>query len=71
MDLWGRFSDPQFWWMSAVLGLWLAFMPMVFVLEPLLHARLERKARSNGGTVMRLITRIHAVLLTLAALTIL
>ena len=71
MELWGRFSDPQFWWMSAMLGLWLVFMLMVFVLEPLLRARFERSAGGMGGAVMRIITRIHAVLLTLAALTVL
>jgi uncharacterized membrane protein len=71
MDLWGRFSDPQFWWMSAMLGLWLVFMLMVFVLEPLLHARFEGEARSNPGPVIRRITRLHVVLLGLAATTVL
>jgi uncharacterized membrane protein len=69
MDLWGRFVDPQFWWMSAMFGLWLVFMLMIFVLEPLLHTRFERKARRNPGPVLRFMTRLHVILLGTAALT--
>lgn len=44
-DMWARFADPRFWWMLAMVGLWLIFALMLFVLEPLfLHRRM---ARSN------------------------
>ena len=69
-DLWGRFADPHFWWMSAMLGLWLVFMLMVFVLEPLLHERFQQQARIDPAATLRRITHLHAFLLTLAALTI-
>lgn len=40
-DLWGRFADPHFWWMHAMVALWLVFMAMLFVAEPLfLHRRM-------------------------------
>jgi uncharacterized membrane protein len=71
MDLWGRFADPHFWWMSAMLGLWLVFVLMVFVLEPLLHERFEQQARLDPASTLRRITRLHVFLLTLAALTVL
>ena len=71
MDLWGRFSDPQFWWMSAMLGLWLVFVLMVFVLEPLLHSRFEQQARREPASTLRSISALHAFLLTLATLTVL
>ena len=71
MDLWGRFADPHFWWMSAMLGLWLVFVLMVFVLEPLLHERLRRQARLDPASTLRRITRLHAFLLILAAVTVL
>lgn len=71
MDLWARFADPHFWWMSAMLGLWLVFMLMVFVAEPLLHARVEQQARRDPASTLRRITRLHAFLLAVAALTVL
>jgi uncharacterized membrane protein len=41
-NLWSRFSDPAFWWMDATLVLWLVFMVMLFVIEPLyLHRRMS------------------------------
>lgn len=71
MDLWERFADPRYWWMSAMLGLWLVFMLMVFVLEPLLHARFEQLARRDPASTLRRMARLHLVLLTFAALTLL
>jgi len=71
MDLLGRFADPHFWWMSAMLGLWLVFVLIVFVLEPLLHEKFQRHAQLDPTSTLRRVTRLHAVLLTLAALTVL
>ncbi len=45
MNLWDRFADPRFWWMSGMFGIWLVFMLIVFVFELLLHDRFEREAR--------------------------
>jgi uncharacterized membrane protein len=69
MDLWDRFADPHFWWMSAMLGLWLIFMAMIFVIEPLLHERFDRKAREDPDSAFRRLIATHAVLVALAALT--
>ncbi|WP_296715004.1 hypothetical protein [Rhodoblastus sp.] len=71
MDLWERFADPRFWWMPAMLGLWLVFMLMVFVLEPLLHARFEQLALREPASTLRRMARLHSLLLSLAALTLL
>jgi len=71
MDLWERFADPRFWWMSAMLGLWLVFALMVFVAEPLLHERFARQARRDPASALRRMTRLHAILLAFAALTVL
>jgi len=39
--LWPRFSDPHYWWMIAMLGVWSLFALMLFVAEPLfLHRRM-------------------------------
>lgn len=71
MQLWERFVDPRFWWMSAMLGLWLVFMLMVFVLEPLLHARFEKLAQRDPASTLRRMARLHSLLLSFAALTLL
>jgi uncharacterized membrane protein len=70
LGLWRRFSDPGFWWMGAMLGLWLIFMLMVFVLEPLLHRHFEQTARRNHPSALRRMGLLHAILLVLAALTV-
>lgn len=69
MDLWDRFADPHFWWMSAMAGLWLFFMAMIFVIEPLAHRRFERRAQKDPETAFRRLIALHVVLLVLAALT--
>ncbi len=37
--LWDRFSDPAFWWMHAMVAVWLVFFAMLFVIEPLVLQR--------------------------------
>ncbi len=69
LDLWGRFVDPHFWWMGAMLGLWLIFMLIVFVLEPLLHESFEQKACRDPASALRNMSLLHVILLALAALT--
>jgi len=67
MDLWSRFLDPHFWWMAAMLGLWIVFSIVVFVIEPLFHARVEGLVRVNPRLAFTRLTRIHSILLALAA----
>lgn len=71
MDLWGRFGQASYWWMTSMVGVWLIFMLLIFVLEPLLHARFERMMQDAPQQTFRLMSRVHAVLLTVAGLTIL
>lgn len=60
-----------FWWMAAMFGLWAIFMVVVFVLEPLLNDRIEAFARKNPETALRRLLRLHIVLPTVAAVTVL
>lgn len=71
LDLWDRFAAPAFWWMTAMVALWVVFMMAVFVVEPLLHARFQAAAQRAPDTLLRRTVRLHLVLLALAALTIL
>lgn len=69
MDLWSRFRDPTFWWMDAMVGLWLVFMLMLFIVEPLFHRLVERRLWKQPQDALASISRIHVILLACAALT--
>jgi uncharacterized membrane protein len=71
MGVWSRFSDLHYWWMFAMVGLWLVFATMVFALEPSMRPRFERRAARDPEAALRRVARVHIVLLVLAALTVL
>lgn len=56
LDAWYRFTDPGFWWMYAMVGVWAIFTIMLFVAEPLfLHRRLHDRATRDPEGTFRLI----------------
>lgn len=67
-DMWSRFAEPHFWWMHAMVGLWLIFMLMLFVLEPLVlhHEMSKPDPEARNFARMEL---VHRVLLALAIIT--
>jgi uncharacterized membrane protein len=69
LELWDRFLNPDFWWMAAMLTLWLIFMLMLFVVEPLLHRSFATKARQDHAVTFRRMSRIHQFLTLVAAIT--
>ncbi len=71
-DLWSRFAQPSYWWMHAMVAVWVLFTVMLFVAEPLFLHRwfLERARRDPEGTFRR-IERMHWLLLTVSLLTVL
>ncbi len=71
MDVWERFHDIHFWWMGAMFGLWLVFMIVVFVVEPLFNDKFEQMAKRDPATALRRLARLHRILLAFAALTVL
>ena len=71
LDLWSRFGDPAFWWMDAMVGLWTLFALIVFVVEPLAHARLAAVAARDPRAALRRLMRLHLILLALGTATIL
>lgn len=71
-ELWQRFQSAQFWWMHAMVGLWLLFTLILFVAEPLfLHRRFDRWATVAPDAAFAALHRAHWVLLGLALITIL
>jgi uncharacterized membrane protein len=71
MDLWSRFAMPAFWWMHAMVGLWLVFSLMLFIAEPLfLHQWFLARAKSAPESTFRQILGLHWLLLSLSAVTV-
>ena len=72
LDLWSRFHSAAYWWMHAMVAVWLLFAIMLFVAEPLvLHRWFQKRAMSDPGGTFALIERMHRVLLAASLITIL
>ncbi len=69
---WDRFLDPGYWWMHAMLAIWLVFSLILFVFEPLfLHRWFAERAQHEPEAAMALVRRGHLVLLVLSLATVL
>lgn len=72
LDLWSRFRSGEFWWMHAMVCLWLLFTFVLFVAEPLfLHRWFHARASAAPDTAFTLLQRAHWLLLALSLITIL
>ena len=70
LDLWGRFLLVAYWWMSAMVAVWLLFTLVLFVAEPLfLHRWLRVRAHSRPESTLALVERLHWILLVLSLIT--
>ncbi len=68
-DMWSRFEDGRYWWMHAMVCLWLLFALMLFVIEPfVLHRRMAKAA--DPSRVFARMEWMHRILLTLALVTV-
>lgn len=68
---WQRLTMLEFWWIHAMIAVWLIFTLMLFVIEPLFlhrwfHARAERAPRST----FRLVQGLHWGLLAISLVTV-
>jgi uncharacterized membrane protein len=72
LELWSRFRSAGFWWMHAMVCLWLLFAFILFIAEPfILHRHFRRWARKRPATAFAWLYRAHSVLLLLSVVTIL
>lgn len=68
---WERFLDPGYWWMHAMVLVWVIFTFMLFVAEPLfLHTKVVRMAKRDPAATFALMLRAHRILLALATVTV-
>jgi uncharacterized membrane protein len=71
LDLWARFRTVQFWWMHAMVLVWLVFTIILFVGEPLvMRARKRRGVMSAPDVNAPRMQRLHWVLLVLSVFTV-
>ncbi|KRW95261.1 hypothetical protein [Paracoccus sp. MKU1] len=64
-DMWHRFTEAGFWWMHAMLAVWLVFAALLCVVEPLFLHRRMQQSREPGRDFARL-ARMHRILLALS-----
>jgi uncharacterized membrane protein len=71
LDLWGRFRLIDFWWMHAMVCLWLIFTTLLVVGEPLIvHRWMQRRALSVPDATLVVLHRLHWMLLALSVITV-
>ena len=71
LNLWDRFQTITFWWMHAMVGVWLLFAFILFVGEPfILHRHFDQWAKTQPDIAFAWLHRIHWVLLSLSLITI-
>ncbi len=66
LDSWDRFGSGQFWWMDAMLGLWLLFAVKLSNLEMLIFGRRRATLEDPNGRTFASIQRFHEILLVLS-----
>jgi len=70
-NLWDRFLSLQYWWMHAMAGVWLLFMAVLFVAEPLvLHRHFHKLAHTSPELAFRWLQRAHVILYVLTFITV-
>ena len=66
-DLWQRFAHAEYWWMDLMVGVWLLFAALLFVVEPLALGRLvRRRAATAPEATLALLLWLHRVMLVLS-----
>ena len=64
LDAWSRFLEPAGWWLAAMALVWLLFMAILFIVEPLLlRGWFYRRVAADPVGTFRRVQRAHAFLL--------
>ena len=65
-NTWDRFSSGQFWWMDAMLGLWLIFAVKLSNVELLFFGRRRTTLEDPNGRTFANIQRFHEIIFILS-----
>ena len=70
LNLWSRFSSPQFWWMHAMVAIWAVFSFMLFIAEPLFaHKYFVARAEKQPESTFRIVQLLHWLLMLVSLVT--
>jgi uncharacterized membrane protein len=71
-DMWDRFRHAAYWWIDAMVAVWLLFTAMLFVVEPfVLHRWLLAQAKSKPEATFNAVEWLHRILLFISLVTVL
>lgn len=71
LNYWSRIFDPNYWWLQAMIWLWLVFALVLFVVEPFLLKRiLGPRLKKDPEKLYQLIGTVHWLLFILSMLVI-
>lgn len=71
LNAWRRFAEARYWWMQAMVALWILFGLILFILEPLVVGpRLEEMLVRDPAKAVNRIELVHWILLILSLLVI-
>jgi len=72
LNLWSEIWAIEYWWLGAMIAVWLLFTLMLFIVEPLFLDRwFQARARRAPESTFAWLQRFHWVLLVLSLVTIL
>ncbi|ODT12715.1 MAG: hypothetical protein ABS35_39460 [Kaistia sp. SCN 65-12] len=67
LDAWHLLVQPAQWWLGAMALLWLAFMAILFVIEPAIGSKLLKAGHSDPDRTLWRLERVHWFLLAASA----
>jgi len=71
LKLWPMFHNLEYWWLDAMVLIWVLFTLMLFVAEPLFLSRwFDARARRAPESTFAVVQRLHWLLLGLSLLTV-
>jgi uncharacterized membrane protein len=71
-DMWDRFRHAAYWWIDAMVAVWLLFTAMLFVVEPfVLHQRLLAQSKLKPEATFKAVEWLHRILLFISLVTVL
>ncbi len=71
LEGWNWFQSAEHWWLHAMACLWLIFMVVLFVAEPLfLHAWFKRQTKIAPMRTLVIVRRFHQIMAVLSLTTI-
>jgi uncharacterized membrane protein len=70
-DMWDRFRYAAYWWLDAMVAVWLVFTTMLFVVEPLgLDRRLLALSELKAEASFKAVEWLHRLLLIISLITV-